>query len=114
MMPQADAGPEHGMMSPILISVSVTPVSYFFCAVADAVAAAMIVAESARALASAFMKFVLKKSLSGAAPQQVAQDDPGSDHAVNERFARRSALAPAFRRHLPALVAAPGTFRVPA
>src|ERR1700738_4657383 len=34
------------MMLPILISVSVTPVSYFFCATAGAVAAAMISPEN--------------------------------------------------------------------
>jgi hypothetical protein len=51
-------------MLPILISVSVTPVSYFFCAAADEVAAAMIAMESETVWTSALMKFVLKKSLS--------------------------------------------------
>src|SRR4029079_10592336 len=59
------------MMLPILMVVSVTPVSYFFCATADAVAAARISPESPRALISdpisdlteALKKFVVKKSL---------------------------------------------------
>ncbi len=52
------------MMLPILISVSVAPVSYFFCATADAVAAAMISPERTSVLARTLMKFVVKRSLS--------------------------------------------------
>src|SRR5882672_3215043 len=51
------------MMLPILISRSVTPVSYFFCAAADTVAAAMISPQSPRDLTRALMKYVVKKSL---------------------------------------------------
>src|SRR5207237_2955773 len=58
------------MMLPILISVSVAPVSYFFCATADTEAAAMISMESPsvvmRSLAQRFIEFssqrVLRKS----------------------------------------------------
>src|ERR1700737_3617636 len=50
------------MMLPILISVSVTPVSYFFCATADTEAAAMINPESPsdlmKSLAQRFMNFL--------------------------------------------------------
>src|SRR5882724_11762186 len=55
------------MMLPILMVVSVAPVSYFFCASAGAVAAAMISPDSPRVLTrdltTALTKFVVKKSL---------------------------------------------------
>src|SRR3978361_1231302 len=51
------------MMLPILISVSVTPVSYFFCAVAGAEAAAMINQQSASVLNCVLKNGVLKNCL---------------------------------------------------
>src|ERR1700716_4054524 len=51
------------MMLPILMVVSVAPVSYFFCASAGTVAAAMINPDSPTALTTALTKFVVKKSL---------------------------------------------------
>src|SRR6478672_11709468 len=71
MTPKADAGPLYGMMLPILISVSVAPVSYFFCASADEVTAARISPVSprypamdlTRDLAGRLKKIVVKKSL---------------------------------------------------
>src|SRR6185369_7846673 len=39
MVPYADAGPLYGMVCPILISVSVAPGSYFFCAIEGAASA---------------------------------------------------------------------------
>src|SRR5436190_17855143 len=56
MMPWADAGPLYGMMLPILISVSVTPVSYFFCAVAGRDAAVMMSPESPSVTASVLIR----------------------------------------------------------
>jgi hypothetical protein len=56
-----EAGPLYGMMLPTLISVSVTPVSYFFCATADTEAAAMISPESPSVVISVLMKSLAQR-----------------------------------------------------
>src|ERR1700731_4355306 len=52
------------MMLPILISVSVTPVSYFFCAAAGIEAAAMINPESPKKSPSVLMKSQAQRFMS--------------------------------------------------
>src|SRR5436190_18756970 len=61
MMPWADAGPLYGIMLPILISVSVTPVSYFFCAVAGRDAAVVMSPESPSVTASVLIRSVAQR-----------------------------------------------------
>src|ERR1044072_5301635 len=58
MVPYAEAGPEYGMMLPTLISVSLAPGSYFFCAVAGAA-----ITHSATDAISARMAFRMASSV---------------------------------------------------
>src|SRR5260370_4924064 len=97
------------MMLPILISVSVTPVSYFFCATADTVVRAMISAESPGALMSARTKFVVKKSLSARLMSFLPPVRANLTASVGQfprpvffGTARRIAAAPGYRKQRPA------------
>src|ERR1044072_7817612 len=58
VVPYAEAGPEYGMMLPTLISVSLAPGSYFFCAVAGAA-----ITHSATDAISARMAFRMASSV---------------------------------------------------
>jgi hypothetical protein len=92
------------MMLPILISVSVTPVSYFFCAATGEPAHATINPDSKNDLTSV-LKGVLKKSSSASCMSFLLRQDVRFFGQFPLRFsrvtARRIAAARVCRKRLP-------------
>ena len=61
IVPYAEAGPEYGLMPPIVISLSVAPLSYFFCATAGAPISAALMPARARERNLRFIRACLQQ-----------------------------------------------------